>query len=124
MTLADSAVVRAAERQVVVEEVHCVVIDAGAARAGVGDDVLRVRVAVAVDVESERLFLRVDQRNGLVERREAVHGQDRPEDLLGHDLGARVDVGQHGRLDVVLAPFGSSTINDGRALLFRVVDVA
>jgi hypothetical protein len=65
------------------------------------DLVLRGR-AVGEDVESERLGPIVDEVDGLVNRVDGHDGQHGTKDLLLHDLGVSVHVGEDRGRDVVV----------------------
>jgi len=124
VAFADAAVVGATERKVVVEEVHGAVVDARATGARVLNDALLIVATSAVDVESEGLFFGIDRRDRLVQRLERVNRKKRPENLVRHHLGRRIHVGEHRRLDVVLAAFGAAAVHDGGALVLGVLEVA
>src|ERR1700678_626503 len=89
----DPRIVDAPERQIVVQKLDRLVIDAGTARARVGDDVLAASPIIAPNVQSQRLRCGIYPVYDLVDLRIRDDGQQRSENFLLHDLCISRDIG-------------------------------
>ena len=72
--LAQAGMVTAAKGQVTIEKVHQAVVDTRHTSSRMVDNVLRIGIAGRVNVHGERLFLGIDERNGLVQNGKRDNG--------------------------------------------------
>src|ERR1700678_3732182 len=88
----DPRIVDAPKGQIVVQKLDRLVIDAGTARAGVGNDALGASPIIAPNVQRQRLRCGVYPVYDLVDLRIQDDWQKRSENFLLHDLCISRDI--------------------------------